>query len=68
MSEALKFLKFGYMGTGDYFVARGNTYLGRVAKTSRKWEAWRGSEGLNVGREFKTRQAAGEYLARVFPK
>ncbi len=66
-------IKFGYMGPGDYFVARGSgddsIFLGRVAKTSSKWEAWLGSEGLNVNREFRTRQEAGDYLASLkFPK
>jgi hypothetical protein len=58
-------MKFGWMGPGDYFVAEGETYLGRVVKTSRRWEAWRGSEGINVGQEFKSRQEAGAHLAAL---
>lgn len=58
-------MRFGYMGPGDYCVAQGNDYLGRVVKTRRLWEAFAGHEGINVRRDFKTRREAGEFLATL---
>lgn len=59
-------IKIGWMGPGDYFVGRGHTYLGRVSKTSRKWEAWAGVRGVNTGIEFPTRRAAVAYLVEHY--